>query len=388
MILSAAVLALMASVLLQGVFAALGPFLTQDLGLSRAQLGSLTTALYVTGSSLSLVAGPIVDRVDPRKVLVALFALSAASAAVVAAAPSYVLIVGAALLGGLAVAFGNPVTNLLVALHAPPERQGLYTGVKQAGVQAVIFLGGAALPPIAALAGWRTATLVAAALPLAGLAVAALGVPATARTPRATAEGRVRLPGATRWLAAYGFGMGCGVSGLGAYLALYGVQRLGLAATTAGLLAAAVGGVGVIARIGSGWLADRTRTPLPLTLAGQAAVAVGAVVLVALAEPGGAWLAWAGALVAGASASAWNAIGMLAIVRGDPAVSGRASAIVVGSFYLGFVVGPTTFGLLVDATASYLTGWAFLGTAFAAATAVALVWSRSGVSRTALAGRG
>lgn len=375
MILSAAVLALMASVLLQGVFAALGPFLTEDLGLSRAQLGGLTTALYVTGSSLSLAAGPIVDRVDPRKVLFALFAVSAVSAAVVAAAPSYVLIVAAALVGGLAVAFGNPVTNLLVTLHAPRERQGLFTGVKQAGVQGTIFLGGAALPPIAALAGWRVATAVAAALPLAGLVVAWVAVPSSPRRARVGTVTREVLPDATRWLAVYGFGMGCGISALGAYLALYGVQRLDLTATTAGLLAATVGGVGVVARIAWGWFADRTRAGVPRTLALQGVASMAAVSLVALAEQVGAPLAWAGAVLAGLSASAWNVVGMLVIVRSDPAVSGRMSAIVVGAFYLGYGVGPTAFGLIVDATSSYGWGWALIGTAFAVATVVALWWS-------------
>ncbi len=367
----------MASVLLQGVFAALGPFLIDDLGLSRAQLGTLTTALYVTGSSLSLVAGPVVDRVDPRRVLALLFSVSAASALAVAAAPSYPWLLAAALAGGLAVAFGNPVTNLLVALHAPAGRQGVYTGVKQAGVQATIFLGGALLPPIAAAAGWRVAVVTATALPAGALVVGIVALRRRDR-PRPTVDrSRARLPAATRWLAGYGFAMGCGISALGAYLALYGVERLGLPETTAGLLAATVGGVGVAARVLWGWHADRSGASLAPMLVVQGAGSVAAIILIALAEQAGLALVWAGAVLAGACATAWNAIGMLAIVRGDPAVSGRTSAVVVGSFYLGFVVGPTTFGLLVDATEAFTTGWWFAGGAFAIATAVAVAWRRA-----------
>jgi predicted MFS family arabinose efflux permease len=366
-----------ASVLLQVVFGALGPFLTEALDLTRTQLGTLTTALYVTGAFLSPVAGRLVDAFSGRRLLVALFALNALSVLVVAGAPSYVVLLGGALFGGLAVAIGNPATNLLIAAHAPRERQGVVTGVKQSGVQLAVFLGGAALPPLAQVVGWRGAALAGLALPALGLAGTAAAVPVAPRAEAAAAHApRPRLPAGIGWLTTYALGMGIGVSALGAYLPLYGVQRLGLPAAAAGLLVALLGAVGVVARIAWGRAADRSTTPPARSLALLAAASIVSGVLILAAESWGTWLAWAGAALNGASAAAWNAVGMLAIVRGAPlAVAGRASGVVLLSFYGGFVVGPSAFGILVDATGSYTLGWAFVLAAFAVSTVVAVAWA-------------
>lgn len=390
---AALTLAMAASVLLQAVFAALGPFLREELALSRAQLGTLTAAMYVTGSTLSPVAGRLVDRLGPVAPLVALFAIETGAGVAVAVAPGYAVLLVVALVGGCGVAIGNPVTNLLVARHTPGPRQGVITGVKQSGVQVALFLGGAALPPLAAAYGWRIAALAGLALPVAGAACSVVALPREDRSARRRGASGTRrrsprtskaarsgdaLPGDTRWLTAYAAGMGVAISSMGAYLPLYGVERLGLPAAAAGLLAAAIGGVGVVARIAWGRAADRRARPPAGTLLLLAALAAASAALVWAAEVGGVGLAWAGAVLAGASGAAWNAVGMLAVIRGTPvAVAGRASGVVVLSFYGGFAVGPATFGVLVDAF-GYPAGWLLVVASFAASGAVAARWRRVG----------
>jgi predicted MFS family arabinose efflux permease len=372
-------LAMSAGILLQVVFGALGPFLVADLTISRSELGALTTALYLTGALLSPIGGRMVDRFDPRRVLDLLFALAVLTALGVALAPSYEVLVALALAGGVGVAVANPVTNQVVATAASPNRQGLVTGVKQSGVQAWIFVGGAALPALAALWGWRTAVLGAAAVPAAGYAVRVLSHPpgpSSRPSPRSSPSRRKDLPAAARWLAPYGFFIGCGSSALGAYLPLFAVERLDEPSVRAGLLTAVIGGLGVIVRIAWGWRADRVSTPVAQSLGGMALGAVMATILIVLAERWGVALAWAGAALAGISATAWNSIGMLAIVRSArDELRGRASAAVVGAFYWGFVIGPLSFGALVDSTESYAWGWLFVGSAFASAALIATVWS-------------
>lgn len=372
-------LAMAVSTFLMVVFGTLAPFFAADLGLSRTQVGTLTTALYVTGALLSPVLGPAADRLGARRLVLALFAVGAASFVAAALAPSYALLLVVALFGGLAVAIGNPATNLLIATHTQPDRQGVVTGVKQSGVQIGVFLGGAALPALAAAFGWRTATMAAVVLPALGVAGLARAVPQDGRpAPRAARVGSPRLPVGMRWLAAYGFGMGLGVSAVGAYLPLYAVERLGMAETVAGLLSATIGAVGIAARILWGRSADRSTTPpaRSLTVLGVASVVAAALVL--LAEPVSPALAWAGAVVAGGSAVAWTAVGMLAVVRQSPlAVAGRASGLVLLGFYGGFIVGPPAFGVLVDTTGRYASGWLFTLAAFAVSTAVGWAWGRS-----------
>ena len=71
----------------------------------------------------------------------------------------------------------------------------------------------------------------------------------------------------------------------------------------------------------------------------------------------GSGFLWAGAALFGATAVAWNALGMLSIVRDvEVTVAGRASARVLLGFYLGFLVGPVSFGWAVDHV-GYSAGW-------------------------------
>jgi MFS family permease len=373
------------STFLMVVFGTLAPFFAGELGLSRAQVGALTTALYITGALLSPAAGPLVDRHGGRRLMYAIFAITAAALIGLAVAGSYAAMFSIALFGGLAVALGNPVTNLLIATHTTPARQGLVIGLKQSGVQLGIFLGGAALPTIAAAAGWRAAVLSAVVLPALGFAGLALAVPPDNRqgSHQTRGDGRAPVPVAVRWLAVYGLGMGLGVSAVGAYLPLYAVERLGVPSPTAGWLTAVMGAVGVAARVVWGHAADRSDIQASRQLAGLAAVSVTGPLLLLAAQGVGVGLAWLGASVLGASAAAWNAVGMLAVVRGVPrAIAGRASGVVLLGFYFGFIVGPPLFGVLVDATGSYVPGWVYVAGMFTFAAGVATAWqARSGSSR-------
>src|SRR5439155_17971380 len=137
----------------------------------------------------------------------------------------------------------------------------------------------------------------------------------TAADGRRTRTGRRRLDRAVNRLTVYALLMGFGVGAVGAYLPLYAVEELGLARETAGLAAALMGLVGIAARVGWGRRQDRTTTPVLRSLG---TLAVGSVLASGLLWAGawlGAGLLWAGAALFGATAVAWNALGMLSIVR-------------------------------------------------------------------------
>lgn len=397
---------------------ALGPFLTADLEISRTALGSLTTVLFAVGAALSPVAGPLVDRLGGRFLLAVLFAVGAVSTVAAAAAPNYPTLLAAVALAGVGVALGNPSTNQLVAVHVAPLRQGLAVGVKQSGVQVGAFLAGAALPAIAATLGWRAALLTGATLAVAGLLATALTVPppprsaaagppavppapaaaaprpppprsaaaspppaspapvaAVAAAPPRRGAGRVPLPASVGWLGVYALLMGIGVGAVGAYLPLYVVERLGLGAGVGGLAAGLIGLVGIVARVLWGRRADASATSVPVALAWLAAGAVLAMALLWGSAVLGVWALWAGAAAFGATAVAWNAVGMLAVVRDvAPGVSGRASGRVLLGFYAGFVASPVGFGWTVDRTRAYTLGWALVTAAFALAALLALRW--------------
>jgi predicted MFS family arabinose efflux permease len=362
-------------------FGVLGPTIRDEFGISRFELGLLTTCFFLVGGPLSLAAGRATDRYGARLVMMLAFAGAAAAIVAMAGAPSYPWMLFGAGAAGLALATGNPVTNKLVADHLPPGRRGLVMGGKQAGVQVGAFLAGALLAPVAAQVGWRTAFGWSAAVPLVGLLAALLFIPRGAGTEAGHRPAGSRadgtLPPGVRWLAAYAFLMGSGVAAINAYLPLYLVERGGASNELAGAVVAGIGVVGIGSRIAWGWASERMPSfTLPLLLLGVGAVL--AVGMVAAVERIGLWIAWPAAIVFGASAVTWNAVGMLAVItESGSRLAGRASGVVTAGFYIGFVGSPMVFGLVVDAVQDYLPAWVLVMAVFAATAVVVLGWRRA-----------
>jgi MFS family permease len=362
-------------------FGVLGPMIRDEFAISRFQLGLLTACFFLVGGPLSLVAGRASDRYGARRVMLVAFALAGAAIVGMASAPAFAAMLLGAGAAGLALATGNPVTNKLIADHLPPGRRGLVMGGKQAGVQVGALLAGALLAPIAVRVGWRPALGWSALLPLVGLIAAVLVIPRGAgaesdRAPVRAVEGG-GLPPGVRWLAAYAFLMGTGVAAINAYLPLYLVERAGASQEVAGVVAATIGVVGIGSRIAWGWASERMPSfSLPLLLLGIGAVL--AVGMVAAVERVGLWIAWPAAVVFGATAVTWNAVGMLAVItESGSRLAGRASGVVTAGFYIGFVGSPVLFGLLVDATGDYELAWLLVAAVFAVTVAVVIGWRRA-----------
>jgi cyanate permease len=118
---------------------------------------------------------------------------------------------------------------------------------------------------------------------------------------------------------------------------------------------------------------------LPLLLLGVGAVA--AIGLVIAIERVGLWIAWPAAVLFGATAVTWNAVGMLAVIsESGSRMAGRASGMVTFGFYIGFVGSPMVFGLMVDSLDSYELAWLLVAVVFAATAAVVLAWRRVAIT--------
>jgi cyanate permease len=90
-----------------------------------------------------------------------------------------------------------------------------------------------------------------------------------------------------------------------------------------------------------------------------------------------AWLLWPGVIITGASTSAWNSVGMLATIdEAGPALTGRASGVVLLGFLTGLGIGPPLYGATVDATGSYTLMWVISIAAAMATTGFVWVWKR------------
>lgn len=353
---------------------ALGPRLVAELGVSPTVLGLTTTVGFATATVLSPVGGRVVDRVGPRRCLVALLAVSALALALIGAAPGAGSLLAAVALGGLPQALANPATNKAVLAVVPPARRGSVTGTKQSGVQLGAFAAGLPLAALAGLAGWRAAVWTAAGAAVVAAVWAARVLPGD---PPAKSTPAAWVPrGMIAWLMVFSLLLGCGIASVNTYLALYGVQRLGLGPTAAGALVAVLGVAGIAGRVG--WSKVAGRPGWSVWLPGLlAAGAVGAALLLAVssyAPP----LAWAAAVAVGVFAVAANAVSMVLVMqRAATGRAGQDSALVSAGFFAGFAIGPPLFGLLAEA-GRYGAGWGLVAGEFAGAGAVAVLWALRG----------
>ncbi len=358
------------------VFGVLTSQLITEFGIARWQVGALVTASSAAGAILSPTIGRLTDRFGARRSTLANLGLGTLALAALAVAPTFALLVVAALVTGVAQGMANPATNKLISLHVPAGSRGLITGIKQSGVQVGTVVGGLALPLFALAWGWRWAVAIFAGLAAIGLLAAFVIVP---RDPgRGTHEvvDQRGVPTGIIRLAAYGFLLGAGGSALFTYTALYGQETLGYSPAAAGAAVALMGVVGVVSRIAWSHAAERGHRYRGSLVWLAALSAVAALLMAAsVAFPPLVWLA---AATTGLSASAWNSVGMLAIIFMVPAATaGRASGVVLFGFLAGLGLGAPIFGWSVDALGTYLPGWLAAAALFAIGWFVALSLPRA-----------
>ncbi|MFF8507073.1 MFS transporter [Streptomyces sp. NPDC015492] len=352
---------------------ALGPRLVDGLGVSETLLGLTTTVGFGTAAALSPAGGRVVDRVGPRRALVALLVVSGAALGLIGAAPGPGLLLVAVALGGLPQALANPATNKAILASVPVPRRGAVTGAKQSGVQLGAFAAGLPLAAAAGLLGWRGAVWVAAAAAFGAALWARRALPADPPPVPGAAPGAPAPPGRpVPWLAAFSLFLGAGIASVNTYVALFGVQRLGMGPAVAGALVAVLGLAGIAGRVG--WSRAATPERAPWFPALLAVGAVGAALLLAAALRVGP-LVWVAAVAVGVFAVSGNAVSMVLVMqRAAPGRAGRDSALVAAGFFAGFAVGPPLFGLLAE-RGRYGAGWALVAAEFAVAGAVALLWA-------------
>jgi len=159
------------------------PFIGQAFSLSNSELGMLATVNLVVFAIASIVAGPVGDRIGPRKVIftgVAVWSIATIGSALSTSYP--MLLFFRALVGVGEGAYG-PNANTLLCADAPPEKRGRALGIYNVGMAlggtSGLILGTLLAPRF----GWRAALWVAGG-PSMLLALASAFVAAPARLER------------------------------------------------------------------------------------------------------------------------------------------------------------------------------------------------------------
>ncbi len=340
------------------VFSVLAADLIEDLDVTRAQVGLLVTATALVGALVSPYFGRVSDSVGAVRSTRYALLIGAATLGLVAAAPSYWVLIAAALATGIPNGWGNPSTNLLIVDNIPAGSRGVLTGIKQSGVQMGTFLGGLLLPVFADLWNWRVAVALFVSIPI--LAAAGLiGRRDVHQMPASVVPEQASLPHSVRWVALYGLLAGVATWGVFGFLPLFAEEDQLWSGQAAGSLIAMIGVVGVMARIAWPHLSER-RIGHGTTLRLLALLSVGSSLLLAMAasEVVGSWSLLPAALLLALGTIAWNAVGMVAVMDFAPeGMVGRGTGLVLFGFLVGVASGAPAMGLSVDLTGSYVPGW-------------------------------
>lgn len=141
------------------------PFVKPDLLLSNAQVGLTASALSLSWAIATILIGAASDRSGRRKMFLigATVAFSVCSV-LSGLAVSFLTLIGARLLMGVADGGVAPVSQSMVALTVPPERRGLAMGVMQNFGSNLFgsFFGPVLLIAFATAYGWHNAFFITA----------------------------------------------------------------------------------------------------------------------------------------------------------------------------------------------------------------------------------
>jgi MFS family permease len=366
----------------------LAPAASGETGITDTAIGLFTAIVFFVSSSSALIGGGYVARYGAVRVSQVGLLLTGAGLALCALAHPLALIAGAIVIG---CGYGpsTPAGSAMLIGHTPDRLRNLLMSIRQTGVPLGGAFAGFVVPWIVLAAGWRAALIAMGAL-CALLALALQAVRADYDRPGAAGAGsRPRFARMMRMVTAHAelrrltltaFAYGGMQMCLASYLVVCLVGQGGLGVVAAGAALSAAMIAGIVGRVVWGAVADYTgeaRRLLALLGLMMAACAL-AIGQISSAWPYAAVLALSA--VFGATAVGWNGVYIAEIARVAP--EGQVAAATGASLaltYLGAVVGPFVFWLIVTATGSYAI-------AFGAAALVILAAAASMARRMPAAG--
>jgi MFS family permease len=344
----------------------MAPVAGPALGFAPSAVGYYIAVTYCGSMIGSAAAGGWIARFGPIRASQAGLALCLAGLSLAATAwPPLVLA------GGFVVGLGygptTPASSVILVRSAPPSIFALVFSIKQTGVPAGGVLAGLLAPLLILAFGWQWgAVAIGAACFALALAIGAVrarydvGLNPRAPVSLVSALAPVRMvfgDARLRQMCVAGFVYGGVQITLVTFLVTFLVESFALSLVLAGMVMAASQVASVMGRVLWGVLADRAgvATAARRTVLGLLGIGMGVSALAALsAAPG--WprgLLFAYAAAFGATAVGWNGVWLAEIARLAP---GRASEATGGCLFftfLGVVVTPPLFNLVLAVAGSY-----------------------------------
>lgn len=346
----------------------LAPLLREDLAVTAAVTGLLTTIPVLCMGLLAPVGPSLAARLGPRLALAACLALICGAGLVRALAPTIPLIVLVTVVIGIGIGIAGPIPSMVVADRLPRWR-ALGTGAYAGGIVLGSATAAAVAVPLAVDGDWRRALLVLSAASL--LTIVAWLALVRREPDQASRPPAVRLPWRhrTAWLLVLVFGLQSAMFyGVNAWLPNVYVER-GWDPAHAGSLLAVFNVVGLLVTLGVPLVADRVGTrqgQLTLCAAGALLGFIGVITV-----PDASFL-WAVVLGLSIGAIFPLTLTLPLDVAHDAASVGSASAMMLLGGYLIASSSPLLLGAARDATGSFETSLVLLGVVAAGLIAACL----------------
>jgi MFS family permease len=344
--------------------------LERELALTAARLGLVTSVYFGVAAAVAAPVGRVVHRLGAQKGLRAGALVSATASLVAMSSGDWRLLFAATALSGVANAFMQVSTNVVLARDASFERQGLSFGAKQGAVPLSSMVAGLLLPVLGVAVGWRWPFAFAC---IGAVAVAFVAPPVSpAPSSAAATDGDSWSPSTSlRWLAVGG---ACG-GAAGNALSLFFVPsavRVGITEGFAGTALAVGSGLVVVIRLIAGWIADRTGSTGHREMVVALGTGTAGCVLLAAADTPAAF--YGAIAIALLGSWGWPGLAYFTVVRIHPEAPARASGVVLAGNLTGTLLGPIIVGMLAR-EGSFTSAWVFCAALSAVATtSIAISW--------------
>jgi len=359
------------------VWGPLAPELRDNFDLSRAQIGSITSALYFTSMIIAIPSGLAVDRLGARILLIFSLIIMGLPFVLMIFAKNYIYFLVLAAVSGIGYGMINQISTKGIMYWFSLKLRATAMGIKQTGVT----IGGAIiavlLPILSTMYDWRLGVLVIGILMFVTAVVSFIlyrekpEITSTDVTTTVSAPSRKIEKGALKKVMAnpvllllciltplLAMGQICVAS----FLMLYLEEDLSFSTELAGACLTVTMISGSVGRIGWGVLSDRVFTGdriKPVIILTFIAF-IGAFGMAFLTKSSPVWISFFLAILMGSTFIGWNAvlITMAAELSGQE-LAGSIMGILLTIAWTGIIIGPPVFGFIADSS-SYFWGWLML----------------------------
>lgn len=372
-------------------FGPLAPSLQENLGITRAQVGMFSSAIYLGMVLFSTHAGWLTDRYGIRLFLSVGLGATGVLFLILALSQSFLLSLLIVFLAGIGYQFVNPTTLKALIFWFPPRLRGTAIGIKQAGVSFGGAIASVILPLLILYVGWQGSIAFIGISILASVLIILLlyREPLDDDFVKGKKSAGIRLMGVALvlrnrnllLLSASGGMYGISAGGFYTYLILYLKETFSVSIVMAGSFLA-IAQMGVVAgRILWGTISDSFfggRRKVPCSLLGFS-VALMSMVTIFILPLSPYQVMYVIFALFGFSLG-YNGIYLTFMAK----LGGEMAATSVGfgaaTASLGIVIGTPVFGYIADKTASYNLAWGYLSIVAFIGGVLALFIKEEGIS--------